>query len=51
MAVTAADVLAEAGASGSDTALATRVLAEANIHVPAYITETLIDSAVTVPAQ
>lgn len=50
MAVTYQDVLAEAGASGSDQALATRVLAEANVHVPAYITATLLDATKPVPA-
>jgi len=49
MTITVADVLAEAGAGAADTATATRVLAEANIHVPAYIAENLIDPAVTVP--
>lgn len=52
MSVTAAQVLAEAGAAGTaDTAIATRVLAEANIHVAAYITETLIDATVPVPTE
>jgi len=49
MTVTASDVLAAAGAGASDTTLATKVLAEANIHVAAFITETLLDSTVPVP--
>lgn len=49
MTVAVADVLAEAGADAGDTATATRVLAEANLHVAAYITETLLDATVTVP--
>jgi hypothetical protein len=49
MTVSAADVLAEAGAGSADTAIATRVLAEANVHVAAFITENLIDPLVTVP--
>jgi hypothetical protein len=47
--VTYQDVLAEAGAGGSDEALATRVLAEANVHVPAYIAEALLDATKPVP--
>jgi hypothetical protein len=43
------DVLAEAGAGASDQAIAVRVLAEANIHVTAFITENLLDSTVPVP--
>lgn len=49
MTVTVADVLAEAGAGGADTATATRVLAEANVHVAAFITEALLDVLVPVP--
>lgn len=51
MSVNAAAVLAEAGAGSVDTALATRVLAEAVIHVDAYIDETLLDSTVPVPTE
>lgn len=49
MTVAYTDVLAEAGAGAVDQALATRVLAEANLHVAAYIAKTLLDSTVTVP--
>lgn len=49
MTVSAADVLAEAGAGSGDTAIATRVLAEAVIHVDEYETENLIDPLVPVP--
>jgi hypothetical protein len=49
MAVTYQQVLAEAGAGGSDQSTAERVLAEAVIHVTAFITETLLDSTVPVP--
>jgi hypothetical protein len=49
MTVAYSDVLAEAGAGGVDQALATRVLAEANLHVAAYIAATLLDATVTVP--
>lgn len=49
MTVSYQDVLAEAGAGSADQAVATRVLAEANLHVAAYITENLIDPLVTVP--
>lgn len=51
MTVSAADVLAEAGAGAADTAIATRVLAEAVIHVDEFITENLIDPLVTVPTE
>lgn len=47
--VTYQDVLAEAGASGNDQAIAERVLAEAEIHVAAYIVANLLDDAVPVP--
>lgn len=49
MSVSASDVLAAAGATSADNTLATKVLAEANVHVAAYITETLLDSTVQVP--
>jgi hypothetical protein len=51
MTVTAAQVLAEAGAGSADTAIATRVLAEALIHVDEFIEENLIDPLVTVPTE
>lgn len=51
MTVSAADVLAEAGAGAGDTAIATRVLAEAVIHVDDFIEENLIDPLVTVPTE
>lgn len=50
MTVNAADVLAAAGAGSADNALATKVLAEANMYVSAYITENLLSAAVQVPA-
>jgi hypothetical protein len=50
MTVTYQDVLAAAGAGAADQALATKVLAEANIHVAEYITETLLDTDNPVPA-
>lgn len=50
MTVSYSDVLAAAGASSADQALATKVLAEANIHVAAYITETLLNSSSPVPS-
>lgn len=49
MTVTAADVLAQAGAGAGDTDLATSSLAEANIHVPKFLTDNLLDATVTVP--
>lgn len=49
MSVTAADVLAEAGAGGGDTDLAERVLAEATIHVDDFITVNLISADNPVP--
>lgn len=51
MSVSAAQVLAEAGAGTGDTAIATRVLAEAVIHVDKFIDENLIDSTVPVPTE
>jgi hypothetical protein len=51
MTVTAAQVLAEAGAGSADTAIATRVLAEALIHVDEFIEENLIDPLVVVPTE
>jgi hypothetical protein len=49
--VTAADVLAEAGASTSDTDLAERVLAEAEVHVGKFFDDNLLDDAIPVPAE
>lgn len=49
MTVTYLQVLAEAGAGASDQVVAERVLAEANIHVAAFITANLLDTAVPVP--
>lgn len=49
MAVTYQDVLAEAGAGASDQALATRVLAEANVHVTKFVTDNLLDPDTPVP--
>lgn len=49
MTVTAADVLAAAGAGSGDTAIATAVLAEANEYVGTFITRNLLDATVTVP--
>jgi len=51
MSVSAADVLAEAGADGSDTDLATRVLAEAVIHVEKFVEDNLLDVETTVPTE
>lgn len=50
MTVTAAQVLAAAGAGSADTALATTSLAEAVIYVGKFITDNLLDSTVPVPA-
>lgn len=49
MAITYQQVLAEAGAGAGDQATAARVLAEAVIHVTAFIAANLIDEAVPVP--
>jgi hypothetical protein len=49
MTVTAAQVLAEAGAGSADTAIATRVLAEALVHVEEFIDANLLDVDVPVP--
>jgi len=50
MTVSVADVLAAAGAGGTaDTAVATTLLAEAEIHVDGYITRTLLDADNPVP--
>jgi hypothetical protein len=49
MTVTAAQVLAAAGAGSADTATATRVLAEAEIHVTEFIDANLLDADVPVP--
>lgn len=51
MTVTASDVLAEAGAGAVDTAIATRVLAEAEIHVTDYIDLNLISTTAPVPEE
>ena len=49
MTVTAADVLAAAGAGSGDTSVATDLLAEAVIHVDGYIADTLLSAANPVP--
>lgn len=49
MTVTYLQVLAEAGAGATDQALATRVLAEANVHVADFIAQNLLDATRTVP--
>lgn len=49
MTVSAADVLAEAGAGADDTDLATRCLSEANVHVAKFITDNLLNAEVPVP--
>ena len=49
MTVTYQQVLAEAGAGGSDQATAERVLAEAMLHVGKYITDNLLDALTPVP--
>lgn len=51
MTVTYTQVLARAGAGAVDQALAEEVLAEANLHVAAYIAETLLDPMLTVPPE
>lgn len=51
MTVTAADVLAEAGAGAGDTDLAERVLAEAGVHVMKYITDNLLSAELEVPTE
>lgn len=51
MSVTAADVLAAAGASGADEPLAERVLEEAYIHVDAFVDANLMDADNPVPAE
>jgi hypothetical protein len=51
MSVTAADVLAEAGADASDQATADRVLAEAVIHVEEFIDANLLDEGYPVPPE
>lgn len=50
MTVSYQDVLAEAGAGAVDQTTATRALTEANVHVAKFITDNLLDPAVTVPA-
>ena len=49
--VTYQEVLAEAGAGGGDQATAERVLAEAEIHVAAFITANLLDEDNPVPEE
>lgn len=49
--VTPAEVLAEAGAGAGDTDLATTKLAEAEIHVAAFIEENLISEDSPVPEE
>jgi len=49
MTVTYQQVLAEAGAGGSDQAVAERVLAEAEIHVAEFIEKNLMDEGYPVP--
>lgn len=49
MTVSVPDVLAQAGAGGADTDLATKSLAEANVHVPKFLTDNLLDPAAPVP--
>lgn len=51
MTVIVADVLAAAGAGTSDTATATKLLAEAEVHVDGYIARTLLDAANPVPTE
>lgn len=51
MSVTAAEVLAEAGAGAVDEDLAERVLAEAEIHVEEFITANLISEDNPVPEE
>ena len=47
--ITYQEVLAEAGASGADQAIAVRVLAESQIHVTEYIDANLLDPDNQVP--
>lgn len=49
MTITYLQVLAEAGASGTDQTLAERVLAEAEVHVEKFATDNLLDATVPVP--
>lgn len=51
MTVTYTDVLAEAGASSADQAVAQRVLAEAEIHVTQFITDNLLNPINPVPSE
>jgi hypothetical protein len=51
MTVTVDDVLAAAGAGSGDTSVATKLLAEAVIHVDGYIADTLLDTANPVPSE
>lgn len=51
MTVSIQDVLAEAGAGGADQATAERVLAQAQIHVTAFISENLLDEDTPVPGE
>lgn len=50
MTVSVDDVLKAAGAGASDADMAADVLAEATEHVSTYITRTLLDATVPVPA-
>lgn len=49
MTVSVSDVLAAAGAGAGDTALATRVLTQANLYVAEYIDANLMSTANPVP--
>lgn len=49
MSVTVADVLAAAGAGSGDTAVVTKILAEAEGHVDRYIARALISADAPVP--
>jgi hypothetical protein len=51
MSVTYTQVLAEAGASAVDSAIAQRVLAEAETHVEKFVTDNLLDADATVPTE
>lgn len=50
MSVTYQEVLAAAGASAVDQAVAEAALAEAEVHVAKYIADNLLDATVIVPA-
>ena len=51
MSLTYLDVLAAAGAGGSDQALAEQVLTEATIHVDEFLGSNLLDELKPVPAE